>query len=132
MKKLLTAIMALVLLVSFAYAEDLSAYSFDELIETSREIVKEIMSRDEWKEATVPAGEWIIGEDIPEGTYGLSAPKHMCIVTIWQSKEQNTGELVREFIVYEDDPVARITLQDGWFVVLSQSIVITPPKGIEF
>ena len=132
MKKLLCVLLAVALSVSFACAEDLSELSFDDLIEASRSIAKEIMSREEWKEATIPAGEWIIGEDIPEGAYSMAAPKHMCIVTIWKDKNRNIGDLVREFIIYEDDPIAKITLQNDWFVVLSQSVILSPPKGIEF
>lgn len=37
------------------------------------------MSRPEWKAVEVPAGEWIIGQDIPEGYYSITAKDKIAI-----------------------------------------------------
>ena len=74
MKKILSAVLVLMLLIPTAMAEvDLSALSFDELVALRQQVNKEITTRPEWKEVTVPAGLWKVGEDIPAGKWTISA-----------------------------------------------------------
>lgn len=125
--------LCLVAFVVFGCAlAELDDMSFDELIDTNRQIVCEIMSRPEWKETNVPSGEWVVGEDIPAGTYSVAAKSRMCIMTIWASREKDFSSLVGEYVIYEDEPFGKITLKDGYLVVFSQNVIFAPPKGIEF
>ena len=69
-KKFLSVILVLCLLPVIALAEvDLSTMSVDELIALNKAVVMELMSRKDFKEVTVPAGEYKVGEDIPAGIY---------------------------------------------------------------
>lgn len=75
MKKLLALLLAMALLIPAACAEgiDLSALSFDQLVELRQQISKELTTRPEWKEVTVPVGVWKVGEDIPAGHWTITA-----------------------------------------------------------
>lgn len=133
MKKVIAIILATVMLFAVAYAEfDPSELSFDELVDANHRIVMEIMTRPEWKETPVPSGEWVVGEEIPAGTYSIAAESRMCIMTIWASADKDFGSLVGEYVIYEDEPFGKITLKDGYLVVFSQNVIFAPPKGIDF
>ena len=62
MKKIFSLIVALlfILLFSVTAAADtnLSEMSYDDLLTLQKELVNEIMSRPEWKEVEVPAGQY--------------------------------------------------------------------------
>ena len=76
MKKVLSLLLVLCLLLpALAVAEsiDLSALSFDQLIQLREQITRELTSRPEWKEVTVPIGLWKVGEDIPAGHWTITA-----------------------------------------------------------
>ena len=132
MKKLISFLLALILISGCACAE-LADLSFEELIETNRAIIKEIMSRPEWKEIKIPSGGWFVGEDIPAGSYSVAAQSHFCVMTVWKSDSQDImKDLVGEYPIYEDEPFGKVILQDGWYVTFSQNVILAPPKGIEF
>ena len=70
MKKLIAlvlVILSLIPMVAFADVE-LGGMSFDELVSLNGKLLKEIVSRPEFKEVTVPTGSYKVGEDIPAGT----------------------------------------------------------------
>lgn len=74
MKKLLTVILILALLVPFSAFADLpplDGLTYDELVELKDQINLAIWNSDNWQEVTVPAGIWKIGEDIPEGHWSI-------------------------------------------------------------
>ena len=73
MKRILTVILALVLLCPSALADvDLTGMSFDELVALRDRIDLAIFSSAEWQQVEVPAGVWTIGEDIPEGHWTIT------------------------------------------------------------
>lgn len=70
--RILSLLFALILSTApFAHAEtfDLSGLSFDELVALKDRINLAIWNSQEWQEVTVPQGVWIVGEDIPAGTW---------------------------------------------------------------
>lgn len=71
MKKLLSVVLLLCLLIPAAIAEDmdLSQLSFNELASLRDRCQMEMMSRSEWKEVQVPQGVWKVGKDIPAGDW---------------------------------------------------------------
>lgn len=77
MKKLLSVVLILLLLIPSAIAEelDLSKYTFGQLVMLRNLCQMEMMKRDEWQEVTVPVGVWKIGEDIPAGHWNITASK---------------------------------------------------------
>ena len=74
MKKLFCLLLVVCVIPVFSWAEtDLSSMSFDQLLDLRSALNAEIISRPEWKEVVVPAGTWIVGRDIPTGSYSVSS-----------------------------------------------------------
>ena len=72
MKKVLIVFLTTLLLFSTAYAEiDLSGMTYDELVQLKDQINIAIWNSAEWQEVEIPQGVWIVGEDIPEGTWAV-------------------------------------------------------------
>lgn len=130
MKKLFAlTLVILALLPVVAYADvDLSSMSYDELITLNGQLFKEIMSRPEFKEVTVPTGSYIVGSDIPAGTYslGLASGTFGSMIRI--------NDFQDAYSVTSSDPsVGKVTLKDGDSVDISMgSIVFKPYVGLGF
>lgn len=129
MKKLaVVLIIALCLFPTFALADiDLSVMTFDELVSLNSALLAEIASRDEFKEVTVPAGDYTIGKDIPAGTYSLSLPSgsfgSMITVNSLEKFHSLTGS----------QGVGKIELKDGDEIsITAGSIVFAPFIGLGF
>lgn len=70
MKKILLVLLALLLaLPAFAEDIDLSGMSFAELVALKERINLAMWECDEWQEVVVPQGLWVVGKDIPAGTW---------------------------------------------------------------
>lgn len=135
MKKFALILAAVMVVAAVAYAAEIALgdYSFDQLIALQKQITAEIMSRPEWKEVTVPAGTWSVGDDIPAGTYSMT-PTNYAVITIWRKAENdysNNGLFYNEMLD-EDESCGKIKLEDGMIVVLSGSIVFAPPLSLGF
>lgn len=129
---------SLVFSLSFSCAEiSLSDISYDDLLDLQKDLVKEIMSRPEWKEVQVPAGQWRVGEDIPAGNYSISTTHSMCHITVWESEVgdvmfgQTFGALYDDY-VSEGFPIGKITLNEGNLVVLKYDCMFSPPQSLGF
>lgn len=130
MKKLIIlalVIASLIPVVAFADV-DLGSMSYDELITLNGQLFKEIMSRPEFKEVTVPTGSYIVGSDIPSGTYslGLASGTFGSMIRI--------NDFQDAYSVTSSDPsVGKVTLKDGDSVDISMgSIVFKPYVGLGF
>ena len=135
MKKLLSFLFAWIILFSVASADvDLSSLSYNELIALQRSITAEIMYRPEWKEVKVPAGQWKVGEDIPAGTYCLKALESSVLIVIWRYEIDNYSNdgLVFNEVIRGGEQYGKLTLQDGWIVVIDDPILFTPPVSLGF
>lgn len=96
MKKLLALILILVCVTSFAAAEsiDLSGLSFAELVALKERINLAIWNCQEWQEVTVPQGLYVVGEDIPEGTWTIrAATDHFTVIKFGDTLEANGIEV---------------------------------------
>ena len=75
MKKLITVILLLALVlpvVSLADLPDISNLTYDELVQLKDQINLAMWNCEEWQEVTVPAGVWVVGEDIPVAHWSIS------------------------------------------------------------
>ena len=136
MKKII-CILLLVCMTSFAAADsiDLSALSYDELLELRSSLNTEIINRPEWKEVTVPAGTWVIGRDIPEGLYCVkSADGKNVNVTVWKKEVNNYSDngLRYNELVSEKSPYGRMELKEGWILEIGRPCIFTPPVSLGF
>ena len=130
MKKLFCLFLIVCLIPVFAIAEtDLSSMSYDELVELSQQITKEIMSRPEWKQVEVPTGKWIVGTDIPEGFYSIQLigtnGNFSCF--------DENGNYVYYYILHDDNTyIGKVELKSGWVVSLTENIYLMPPAILGF
>ena len=127
MKKIICLFLILCMVPVIALADNFSKMSYNELVNIYRSIALEIMSRPEWKEVTVPSGDWTVGTDIPEGTYSIRPVKYGYI-KITDSK----GDLFFHKAMEEDDIVGKIELKKGYVIRLNDNFIFTPPKGLDF
>ena len=73
MKKILAALLALCLTVAHAETLDLAAYSDGDLLALLKQVQGEVVSRNIEKTAHLIAGTYIGGQDVPAGSYVLTA-----------------------------------------------------------
>lgn len=139
MKKIVAFVLALLLLIPSAFAEvDLSSYSYEQLLELYRSVQQEIISRPEWKEVTVPKGVYVIGEDIPAGSYTIKStdPGGYINIFLWgaEQKDYDTagGLLVNEALYKSSQVLGRINLKNGNVLELSGTVIMTPVQGLGF
>lgn len=115
--------------VTFAHAEtfDLSGMSYDELIALHKQVSIAIMQSDEWKEVTVPVGEYVVGEDIPAGAYTLTA-HNLTDIEVYSN-----GKCVHNHCLASSEQVGKLSLQDGQVVKIKYgSVVFSPYIGLGF
>lgn len=148
MKRILSVVLVLMLLTPAAMADvDLSALSFDELVALRQQVNQEITKRPEWKEVTVPAGLWKVGEDIPAGKWTISAaPGSWPWVTIgdalnalgtevdtWSSTISSYDTLISKTHSYYEQSHGQYpesfvaTLTDGLYVYIENGATIFSP-----
>ena len=129
MKKLLALILVLCCVSGCACADfDLSIMSYDDLVALQKAIVAEIMSRPEWKEVEVPAGTWIVGEDIPAGSYSVK-PADVSAVVFKLYKDENDKYGDSSIIL---DVLGKVVLEDGMIVSLNYAAIFAPAVTLGF
>ena len=134
MKRFICVLLVLVSLGSFAVADsiNLSSMSYADLITLQKNLVKEIMSRPEWKEVKVPAGTWKIGEDIPAGTYGVSTESMLVTMSVYKSENKDFTNLEAMHVLSSDESIGKLVLKDGWVVEITSEVKFTPPVSLGF
>lgn len=104
-------LLALLLLPMSGMAEssmDLSGMNYEELIDLKAQIIKEMMTRDEFEGVDVPIGQYTIGEDIPAGVYTLCMADNALMGMIKINDYDESYVLSSE-----NDTVGKIELEDG-------------------
>ena len=107
---------------------DMSALSYEELLSVQKSVTKEIISRPEWKEVKVPAGVWIIGQDIPAGSYSIM-PENLVTLKFYENTETTYWDY---YILESGEGLGKIELKEGMKIDLNGSVVFAPPKGLGF
>ena len=126
MKKFLGFLFAVLLLLPiFASAEvDVKSLSTEELLALRVSIVDELMARGEMKSANVPAGEYVVGDDIPAGSYSITTDQLLVTIVI--------GDYDGMYVVSPDSPVGKLTLKAGDKIQITGKIVLTKYAGFSF
>ena len=137
MKKLILVLIALALLGSSAVAEiDLKGMSYDELVELRSQVDAALWASEEWNEVEVPAGVYIIGEDIPAGHYTVSyyGKSNLAPFRLWRDKaafnENEFGTVVEEYFSNGDS--INVIMDDGQCLEIHGTenvFVFTPYTG---
>ena len=93
--KLFVLALSVVLLLSVpasaASPFDLSALTWEELLELKAAITIEQLSRDEWEEVEVPQGVYKVGEDIPAGKWTVRCKSGPMLFFAWGDRLDATG-----------------------------------------
>ena len=136
MRKVITFFLCLALILGMAFpasAAKISEMTYEELIQMRQRIDREIVSRPEWKEVTVPAGIYKVGEDIPAGTYSIRLPNADGCETfsVWgleyENYDDNGGVITSELLDDENPIFGKLELKAGNVVYLSGPLVFAPP-----
>ena len=130
-KKIISVVILVALLFSFSLAvaeTNLSEMSYDELIALQKDITNEIMSRPEWKEVEVPAGQYTIGVDIPAGWYSMTPKSKWDTVYLrWYPNPDN------DYWDYlRSENIARFELKEGMRIYLEQTTIFAPARSLGF
>ena len=147
MKKLIAIILIVCMTIPFASAEDvdLTGMSYDQLVALKDRINLAIWNSQEWQEVTVPQGVWIVGSDIPAGTWDVKCGTDGYADVYYGDELRDDGVSVKinerfyhEIVVspdyrrYEagkDRDVLTIDIREGDYVVIEDSSVIFMPTA---
>lgn len=135
MKRLILFATCLILCIvssaAFAQDVDLSSMSYEDLIALQTQVVKEITSRAEWKEVTVPAGVYEIGVDIPAGHWTITYPGDIASIVTY-GKELNDSKTdiydydTMQFLTGENKSFS-IDMKEGYHIVIQSAPVVFTP-----
>ena len=128
MKKLITIVLILALAVpalALADLPDISGLSYNELIELRTKIQTQLFSSQLISGVTVPPGEYIVGEDIPEGSYRvgiINMGLDSMIEIDTAEKEIITSYAIGE--VYGAYEVGKMTVENGMIIKVDFAPVV--------
>ncbi len=130
MKKFLCLLLIALMITPGAIAEtfDLSSLSFDQLRKLQQIVNQEIVSRPEWKEVTVPAGTWTVGEDIPEGSYSIRYNGMIVIIDI----EDQNGNMILYNSLTNGGKIGKVKLVKGYTGELSGKGIFAQAETLGF
>lgn len=131
MKRIAFPLLAIAILIPCialaSYA--LSDMSIDELVTLRSEINAELMERGYEKEVTIPAGTYIIGEDIPAGAYTIRHVSRSAMVTVYDEN----GRISEYHSVREGEIIGKMTMLNKQTVEISSgSVIFAPYVGLGF
>lgn len=137
MKKLLSVLAIAILLPVIACAEiDLSAMSYDELVELSKQVGLAIMNHESFDSVSVPIGLWEVGVDIPEGTWVLTSSNGNYVSVTYGTTVGENGNSMdissrgNTDQTLTDDTAWRVTAKKGCFFEIEYgSVTFTSDTG---
>jgi len=138
-KKIICLFLALLLfpVVSLADLPDISGLTRDELIELSHLISNALFDQSLPYGVLMPAGDYIIGVDIPAGDYRADTVSDVGgSISVYRSKEEaekHAMSYISELYLGEmwGTLVFRLTLEEGYYVRLrSNSLKLYPYAGL--
>lgn len=136
MKKLISIVIVVLFLSSAALAETaLSDLSYEELTWLISECSVEIQRRPEWKETDIPAGVYIVGEDIPEGKWAFTMKTNSTEICVYSSISayKNSSFPVFDQILATFTGVTEIGnlyLKNGEVLLVEGSVTARPFRGL--
>lgn len=131
MKRFVVLLMVLCLIPIYSFAHKYDVFTDRELLAVFDEIKMELMNRGLFGEGILITGQYIVGIDIPAGTYifSLLQPATRSNYSICAVKEAEDSEdnLVRQML-YKGDKI-RITLKEGNILTLEDVECATLEKA---
>lgn len=147
MKRLFVLLLAAIFLSGSAAADpvDLSGMSFDDLVALRDQLNLAIWNSQEWQEVTVPAGLWIVGQDIPAGHWSIHVAGSCDIILVsYFDKLDDAGLSVGPGSYLFSQTIATpglsgfgevnaetvdIDMQEGWFFKNAGAVIFSPYTG---
>ena len=146
MKRFFPVFLAAVLLISCAAADpvDLSVMSFDELVQLRDQLNLAIWNSQEWQEVTVPAGVWIVGQDIPAGHWTVRPLPGDYVNVTYFDRLDKYGKSVglgwrgwggtltargEGDITFGEPTQVDLEMEEGMFFKCNHSVIFTPYAG---
>lgn len=104
--------------------------SNEELINLRRDIEQEIVNRRIAKTASIPKGEYIVGEDIPAGTYSVKkGRKDNWNDTFQVYANQSKNKKVYSFGLPDGGEIGKIVLEKGMLISFDEPFTLTVYTG---
>ena len=142
MRKIFAVIITIVLFVeTFALAEtmDFNQYNDKELISLLETVQQEIANRHIEKSADLPQGSYLVGKDIPAGSYDISVVyKGSMWMDIYIYADGGEGDMKQNFFVFADGNYGdgtgsfHVELTDGELLRCTAPITLTISAGVMF
>ena len=146
MERFFPVFLAAVLLISCAAADpvDLSVMSFDELVQLRDQLNLAIWNSQEWQEVTVPAGVWIVGQDIPAGHWTVRPLPGDYVNVTYFDRLDKYGKSVglgwrgwggtltargEGDITFGEPTQVDLEMEEGMFFKCNHSVIFTPYAG---
>lgn len=117
------ALIAMPFLTFASSPVDLPSLSWDELVSLHRQTYAAILAHPEFQSVTVPSGAYVVGEDIPAGSYAVSTAQPLAMVSV-EGKSMYT--------VTPEEPVGKLVLSDGDRLDIVNSVTFAPYAGLGF
>lgn len=96
---------------------DLSGMSFSDLLTLRRQIDTALWASDGWQTVDVPAGSYIIGDDIPAGRWTITGHSNYVEIYRNEAEYQNKKRFVYEYL--SDGETYNATLENGQYLCIS-------------
>ena len=121
MKRFIGLLLVLLLVAGVAHAEieDISKLTDDELIQLKEQISAEEIARGLEKAVKVPRGRYIVGKDIPAGTYTIELVEYdsYTVFNVWEKEyevyDYNVGLLENINFSQEQKKYTKVVLSEG-------------------
>ena len=138
--RLLCLLLVSLLIIPFALADkvDLSSLSDDEIVELLDQVNSELISRGIAKSATLPAGKYTAGKDLPAGSYVITCEtddNHHGIVWVSAPTDDLNNQypsVLYEHVSFNEKEQFRVTLEDGGIINLPFTATLTISPGLLF
>ena len=128
-------LVAILLLAGSAAANpiDLSGLSFEQLVALRDQLNLAIWNSQEWKEVTVPAGVWKVGEDIPAGHWSFRLAEDDSFPTVYYCDILDSAEKAPGIgwngwmeIFTKLDQVEDLNMKEGMYFINNCPMIFTP------
>ena len=138
--RLVCLLLVSLLIIPTALADkvDLSSLTDNEIAELSEQITQELVKRGIEKSATLPAGKYIAGKDLPAGSYIIDCKtddNHHGIVWVSAPEDDLNNQypsVLYEHVSFNSEEQFRVTLKDGGILNLPFTATLTISTGILF
>ena len=103
---------------------------YENLLHIRNQLDEEILARGDWTSIEIPAGRWIVGEDIPAGFYSVTAVNGK--YTSFDLVAPDAYHSHTYYTVEENGVVGKVELKDGMTLEIPRPLLFAAPKSLGF